>query len=326
MTDAKIERGEPGPDHPARARVAVDLGQHVAEHVGDREEQHAGAERDRPPPRQVDLRDLGRADQVGAHQHRDERHHHELVVAILPRLRHRVRCLHVASPSLTALTAARPSLPICRMYAVKEIFYTLQGEGANAGRAAVFCRFAGCNLWSGREEDRATAVCRFCDTDFVGTDGDGRRPLRDCGRSGASVLPALPAAPARSALWSCCTGGEPMLQVDAPLIEALHAAASRSPSRPTARLPSAARSTGSASAPRPAPPLVQRTGDELKLVYPQAGLDPEALDGLAFAQPLPAAHGRPRPRRQHRRWPSPTARRNPRWRLSLQTHKLIGIP
>ena len=165
-------------------------------------------------------------------------------------------------------------------YAVKEIFLTLQGEGAHAGRAAVFCRFSGCNLWSGREQDRASATCRFCDTDFVGTDGT----------LGGRYATAAELADAIAAQWTgaaanryvVLTGGEPLLQVDTALIEALHARGFEIASRPTAPSIRPTAWTGSASARRPAPSCAVRQGHELKLVYPQADAAPEAFVDLAF--------------------------------------------
>src|SRR5688572_4880639 len=175
-------------------------------------------------------------------------------------------------------------------YAVKEIFYTLQGEGANTGRPAVFCRFAGCNLWSGREQDRAEAVCNFCDTDFVGTDGPSGGKFAD-----ASLL-----ARAIRAAWRgnsgtppfvVLTGGEPMLQVDDALIEALHAAGFSIAIETNGTLPVPRSIDWICVSPKAGAPLVQRSGDELKLVYPQedldpATLDPAALEGLDFTHYL----------------------------------------
>lgn len=210
-------------------------------------------------------------------------------------------------------------------YAVKEIFLTLQGEGAQSGRAAVFCRFAGCNLWSGREADRAEAVCRFCDTQFVGTDGPG---------GGKFTTPEALATAVRAA-WQAgaggggrplvvCTGGEPLLQLDAPAIDALH----------TAGFEIAVETNGTQAAPpgldwicvspKAGAELVLRAGDELKLVFPQSGALPEAFEGLDFRHfflqpmdgPVLAAN---------------TAAAiayclaHPHWRLSTQTHKVLGI-
>ena len=207
-------------------------------------------------------------------------------------------------------------------YSVKEIFYTLQGEGGQAGRAAVFLRFAGCNLWSGREEDRASATCRFCDTDFVGTDGQG---------GGKFATPeALAAAVARA--WKgqggrplvVCTGGEPLLQLDEPAIAALHAAG----------FEIAVETNGTQAAPpgldwicvspKAGAPLVQRQGDELKLVYPQPDAMPGQFEALDFRhfflQPMDGPL-----REQHTRAAVAHCLAHPRWRLSVQMHKAVGI-
>jgi len=206
-------------------------------------------------------------------------------------------------------------------YAVKEIFLTLQGEGMQAGRRAVFLRFAGCNLWSGREQDRARAQCRFCDTDFVGTDGDNG------GRYEADSL-----ARRVGELWGrgerplvVVTGGEPMLQLDRFLVEALHSAGFEIAVETNGTLPAAAGVDWICVSPKAGTEVVQRSGDELKLVWPQDGIDPEALLGWDFRhfilQPLDG------PERE-----ASTAAAidyvmaNPRWRLGLQTHKLIGLP
>lgn len=207
-------------------------------------------------------------------------------------------------------------------YAVKEIFRTLQGEGAHSGRAAVFCRFAGCNLWSGREEDRASAVCDFCDTDFVGMDGTGGGRFADADAL-ADAIEAEWAGPAAHR-YVVLTGGEPLLQVDAALIAALHAR----------HFEIGVETNGTQAAPpgldwicvspKADAPLVLTAGDELKLVYPQKDAPPERFEHLAFRhfflQPMD----------------SPDADANvqaaiawciehPRWRLSLQSHKIVGI-
>lgn len=206
-------------------------------------------------------------------------------------------------------------------YAVKEIFKTLQGEGAQAGRVAVFCRFVGCNLWSGREEDRATAVCRFCDTDFVGMDGS------DGGRfDSASHL-----ADRIDRIWGVSTqrfvvltGGEPLLQVDEPLVDALHARGFQI----------AIETNGTQEAPRgldwicvspkAGAPFKLRSGDELKFVYPQHALDPEEFEELSFRhfwiQPMDG------PEREANTIAAIAyCLEHPQWRLSVQTHKMIGI-
>lgn len=208
-------------------------------------------------------------------------------------------------------------------YAVKEIFSTLQGEGANAGRAAIFCRFSRCNLWSGREADRSTAICRFCDTDFVGTDGEG----------GALFATAKDLADAIVTAWGdsieyrfvVCTGGEPLLQLDAELVDALH---NRS-------FEIAVETNGTLSAPdgidwicvspKADATLVLERGNELKLVFPQHGAAPDHFEGLDFEyfflQPMdgPEADANTQLAVEY-------CRRHPRWRLSLQTHKYLGIP
>jgi 7-carboxy-7-deazaguanine synthase (Cx14CxxC type) len=211
-------------------------------------------------------------------------------------------------------------------YAVKEIYYTLQGEGANAGRPAVFLRFAGCNLWSGREADRPAATCDFCDTDFVGTDGPGGGTFTsaaDLAREVAAAWPRPMTGPGRP--FVVCTGGEPLLQLDEPLIAALHAAGFEIAIETNGTLAAPAGIDWVCVSPKARAPLVLRSGDELKLVFPQEGLDPERLAGFPFRhfflQPMDG----------------PAVARNtelamryclehPRWRLSLQTHKLLGIP
>ena len=209
------------------------------------------------------------------------------------------------------------------MYSVKEIFYTLQGEGANAGTPAVFCRSAGCNLWSGRESDRATAVCRFCDTDFVGTDGTGGGRFStpaDVVRALESVLPRE-VAPG----LVVCTGGEPLLQLDEPLVDAMHDAGFRI----------AIETNGTQSPPRgidwicvspkAGAQLLLDRGNELKLVFPQPGAEPPVFEQLAFEhfflQPMDGLA-----RAQNTRLAVDYCLAHPRWRLSLQSHKLIGIP
>jgi 7-carboxy-7-deazaguanine synthase len=207
------------------------------------------------------------------------------------------------------------------MYAVKELFYTLQGEGANAGRAAVFCRFAGCNLWSGREQDRADAECQFCDTDFVGTDGDGGGRFATAPELAAACCAAAGDKPGLIVL----TGGEPMLQVDAALIEALHAAGFTVAieTNGTLRVPAAI--DWICVSPKASTEIKQRTGHELKLVYPQAGLDPAALAGWSFdhyfLQPMDGPELAANTARA-----VAYCKANPSWRLSVQTHKILGIP
>ncbi len=206
------------------------------------------------------------------------------------------------------------------MYAVKEIFYTLQGEGANSGSAAVFCRFAGCNLWSGREEDRGEAACQFCDTDFVGTDGDGGGRFETAGDLADACATAAP-SPGLVVL----TGGEPMLQIDEALIAALHARGFTIAIETNGTLPVPASIDWICVSPKAGTEVKQRTGNELKLVYPQAGLDPEAVADWSFShrflQPMdgPAAA-------ENTALALSYCKAHPNWRLSLQTHKILGIP
>ena len=210
------------------------------------------------------------------------------------------------------------------MFSVKEIYYTLQGEGAQTGRAAVFCRFAGCNLWSGREQDRAEATCNFCDTDFVGTDGAG---------GGKFATPEGLAGAARAAWrgnsgtppYVVLTGGEPMLQVDEPLIAALHKVGFEVAIETNGTISAPADIDWICVSPKAGAELRQTTGHELKLVFPQEGASPEQFAGLDFQhfslQPMdgPDREGNTELAIQY-------CLEHPRWRLSLQTHKLLGIP
>jgi len=209
-------------------------------------------------------------------------------------------------------------------YAVKEIFYTLQGEGGQAGRAAVFCRFAGCNLWSGREQDRAQAVCRFCDTDFVGTDGTGGGKFATAQALALAVRAHWPQATGGTPLV-VCTGGEPLLQLDAPLIDALHAQGFEIAVETNGSLPIPAGLDWVCVSPKAGSPLVATAGDELKLVFPQPGAMPEQFEHLAFRhfflQPMDGAL-----RERHTQAAVAHCLAQPQWRLSLQTHKLLGIP
>jgi 7-carboxy-7-deazaguanine synthase len=211
------------------------------------------------------------------------------------------------------------------MYSVKEIFYTLQGEGAQAGRPAVFCRFAGCNLWTGREADRETATCNFCDTDFVGTDGDGGGKFADAGALARACRNAW-RGNSGTPPFVVLTGGEPMLQVDEPLIAALHAAGFEIAieTNGTLRVPRAI--DWICVSPKAGADLVQRSGDELKLVYPQSAFDPAALEGLDFTHFLlqPMDQGEPKAA-DNVRAAIDYCLAHPKWRLSLQTHKLLGL-
>ncbi|HEX3366223.1 7-carboxy-7-deazaguanine synthase [Phenylobacterium sp.] len=207
-------------------------------------------------------------------------------------------------------------------YAVKEIFLTLQGEGGQAGRPAVFCRFAGCNLWSGREQDRESAVCSFCDTDFVGMDGVG----------GGRFASAEALAAAVEAAWAggaddrlvVLTGGEPLLQLDAALIEALHARGFSLALETNGTLPVPDGVDWICVSPKAAAPVVQVEGQELKLVYPQDGVDPARFEGLAFErfllQPMDGLR-----RAENTQAAIAYCLAHPRWRLSVQTHKYLGI-
>lgn len=209
------------------------------------------------------------------------------------------------------------------MYQVKEIFYTLQGEGANAGTPAVFCRFAGCNLWSGREEDRAGAQCTFCDTDFVGTDGPGGGKFGSADELARACRMACTAdhGPALVVL----TGGEPMLQVDQDLIDALHARGFSIAIETNGTLPVPDGIDWVCVSPKAGLPLVQQWGDELKLVYPQAGVDPAQYLGLEFEHRYLQPKDGPA-REANTRAAIAYCKQNPPWRLSVQTHKILGIP
>lgn len=207
-------------------------------------------------------------------------------------------------------------------YAVKELFYTLQGEGARAGRPAVFCRFAGCNLWSGHEKDRASAVCRFCDTEFVGTDGPGGGKHA----TAASLADAVTAAwPGGGAPYVVCTGGEPLLQLDAPLVDALHERGFEVAIETNGTLPVPVGVDWICVSPKAGAELVVTAGHELKLVYPQPGASPESYEGLAFEQLYLQPMDGPS-RETHTQRAVAYCLAHPRWRLSLQTHKLLGIP
>ena len=210
-------------------------------------------------------------------------------------------------------------------YAVKEMFLTLQGEGVHAGRRAVFVRFAGCNLWSGREQDRATAVCRFCDTDFVGTDGLG----------GGKFADAAALAGAAAAFWGegaegrfvVLTGGEPMLQIDDALVDALHAQGFEIAIESNGTIAVHPGIDWVCISPKAGSHVVQRSGDELKLVWPQTGIDPAELAtwnfGALLVQPMDC--GNAADNEAAREAAIALVMADPRWRLSLQTHKLLGL-
>jgi 7-carboxy-7-deazaguanine synthase len=209
------------------------------------------------------------------------------------------------------------------MYAVKELFYTLQGEGVNAGLPAVFLRFAGCNLWSGREADRAGAQCRFCDTDFVGTDGPGGgrfATAHDLARAARAAWPA----DARGSRFIVCTGGEPLLQLDEALLNALHEAGFRIAIETNGTLPIPKGVDWICVSPKARAKLAVQAGDELKLVFPQAEAAPQAFEHLAFRHFLLQPMDGPE-RERNTELAVAYCKAHPRWRLSLQTHKLIGI-
>jgi 7-carboxy-7-deazaguanine synthase len=209
-------------------------------------------------------------------------------------------------------------------YTVKEIFYTLQGEGANTGRPAVFCRFAGCNLWTGREADREAAVCRFCDTDFVGTDGPGGGKFPDADSLARAVAAAWPPGGA-GRRFVVCTGGEPLLQLDPPLIRALHAAGFEIAVETNGTVDPPPDLDWVCVSPKAEAPLRVTSGDELKLVYPQEGAEPERYAALDFRQFFLQPMDGPA-REANTRAALAYCLAHPRWRLSLQTHKLLGIP
>lgn len=210
-------------------------------------------------------------------------------------------------------------------YAVKEVFYTLQGEGIRAGRPSVFLRFSRCNLWSGHERDRPTAVCRFCDTDFVGTDGPGGGVFRGADELAAHVASHWPSGDHHGEPYVVCTGGEPLLQLDPELVGALHAVGFEVAIETNGTLPVPAGVDWVCVSPKAGAPLVVTGGDELKLVHPQPGAEPERFEHLAFShllvQPM---DGPDREAATHAAVEHCLA--NPRWRLSLQTHKVLGIP
>ena len=207
-------------------------------------------------------------------------------------------------------------------YAVKEMFFTLQGEGARTGRPAVFVRFAGCNLWSGREEDRGFAICQFCDTQFVGTDGDGGGKFETANALAEAAISKWPAG--GGAPYVVCTGGEPLLQLDAALIEAFHACGFEVAIETNGTIAAPPGIDWICVSPKANADFVQTHGDELKLVFPQSGADPEHYADLAFTnfflQPMdgPSLGANTRAAIAY-------CLRRPQWRLSLQTHKMLGL-
>jgi 7-carboxy-7-deazaguanine synthase len=208
-------------------------------------------------------------------------------------------------------------------YAVKETFLTLQGEGVQAGSRAVFLRFAGCNLWSGREQDRAAAVCTFCDTDFVGTDGDGGGKFADANALARHV----------TGMWGSgttnrlvvITGGEPMLQLDMPLVDALHGEGFRIAVESNGTIPATPGIDWLCVSPKAGSDVVQRQGDELKLVWPQAGISPAAMEQWDFAHLLVQPMDGP-DREAALAAAIALVMERPRWRLTLQAHKIVGLP
>jgi 7-carboxy-7-deazaguanine synthase len=210
-------------------------------------------------------------------------------------------------------------------YSVKEIFYTLQGEGAQAGSPAVFCRFSGCNLWSGRERDRSTATCRFCDTDFLGTDGTGGGKFASADDLVRAVEAKWPMSTSVGGPLVVCTGGEPLLQLDDVLVDAFHRCGFRVAVETNGTLSAPEGVDWICVSPKAGAPLKQRSGHELKLVYPQDGAEPSDFLDLAFQhffiQPM---DGLMRTKNTERA--VQYCLQNPAWRLSLQTHKLLGIP
>lgn len=207
------------------------------------------------------------------------------------------------------------------MYSVKEIYLTLQGEGAQTGRAAVFLRFAGCNLWSGREQDRAHATCQFCDTDFVGTDGPGGGKFAGAGALAAAVAARWPGGGTPLVV---CTGGEPLLQLDRPAIHALHDRGFEVAIETNGTIAAPEGIDWICVSPKAGAPLVQRRGQELKLVYPQTQAPPQAFERLDFAhfflQPMDGPEQEANTQAAAR-----YCLEHPRWRLSLQTHKFAGL-
>jgi 7-carboxy-7-deazaguanine synthase (Cx14CxxC type) len=210
-------------------------------------------------------------------------------------------------------------------YAVKEIFYTLQGEGAQSGRAAVFCRFAGCNLWSGREADRATAICKFCDTDFFGVNGVGGGKFDSAEMLAAAVERTWPKDAAAGKRFVVCTGGEPLLQLDAGLIEALHGHDFEIAVETNGTVAAPEGLDWVCVSPKAGTELTQKSGDELKLVYPQSGAAPAEFESLAFRNFFLSPMDGPDLAR-NRGLALQYCLDHPRWRLSLQTHKILGIP
>jgi 7-carboxy-7-deazaguanine synthase (Cx14CxxC type) len=210
-------------------------------------------------------------------------------------------------------------------YAVKEIFYTLQGEGAQSGRPAVFCRFSGCNLWSGREEDRARALCQFCDTDFVGTNGTGGGHFGDSGALAGAVADKWPSKSDHCKRFVVCTGGEPLLQLDERLVNAFHERGFEVAVETNGTQLTVAGLDWVCVSPKAGAELRLRCGNELKLVFPQRGASPDLYEELDFEhfflQPMDGPV-----REENTQLALHYCLDHPQWRLSLQTHKLLNIP
>ncbi len=209
-------------------------------------------------------------------------------------------------------------------YSVKEVFYTLQGEGRHAGRPAVFCRFAGCNLWSGREQDRATAICQFCDTDFIGVNGTGGGKFESAEDLANAIAEKWPRHNSTGTEFVVCTGGEPLLQLDEALINALHARGFEIAVETNGTIVAPSGLDWICVSPKQGSNLVQKTGDELKLVFPQTGVDPKSFEALSFRhfflQPMDGPE-----RATNTKLAVQYCLAHPVWRLSLQTHKILGI-
>jgi 7-carboxy-7-deazaguanine synthase len=262
----------------------------------------------------------------------DERYN-SLTAATLPRINkfHQGICSDAIGQTIAGQARTAPALyngglttRLTVTYSIKEIFYTLQGEGAHAGRPAVFCRFSGCNLWTGRESDRASAVCTFCDTDFVGTDGERGGKFRDAAALAAEIDSLWPPTHAASK-YVVFTGGEPLLQLDAALIDAMHRVGFQIAIETNGTLPVPAGVDWICVSPKVGSTLVVGKGNEIKVVIPQANQDLAAYEHLDFehffVQPMDGPLGA-----HNTRLAVETCRRNPKWKLSLQTHKLLQIP
>ncbi len=210
-------------------------------------------------------------------------------------------------------------------YRVKEIVYTLQGEGARAGRAAVFCRFAGCNLWSGREQDRATAVCKFCDTDFVGVDGVGGCCYPSADILAMAIAMRWPWDQKSGMPYVVCTGGEPLLQLDVALVMALHARGLSVAVETNGTHPAPVGLDWICVSPKAGTRLVLTAGDELKLIFPQEDIDPDWFTGLKFRHFFLQPRDGP-DQKNNAKAAVRYCLQHPQWRLSLQTHKFLGVP